>query len=166
MTPIVRQIAEADWAGIVELERQAYRKLGLSENPAVLRSRAATSPATSMVAEIGGELAGYLIALPYPPGGCPDLIHPETAAHESANLHLHDLVTDTRWRGRGLGGLLLDRLVRRGRDRACTEISLVAVGQSRRFWQNRGFVARPGVPLAPGYRAPATYMTRHLDREG
>ncbi|GIF12698.1 GNAT family N-acetyltransferase [Actinoplanes teichomyceticus] len=166
MTPVVRRLTAADWPRVIALESEAYRGRGLSESPAALRSRARVSPSTALVVDIGGEVAGYLLALPYPPSGCPDLTRCETAVHRSANLHLHDLVVAGRARRTGLGGLLLGHLVRQARDAGCERISLVSVAGSSRFWAARGFVAQPGVRVPPGYGAGAMYMSRRLDKEG
>ena len=75
----IRHITEADWDGIVELESRAYTGLGLSEGRAALRSRAAISPGTCFVLDVGSGPAGYLLALPYPALSYPDLERTEEA---------------------------------------------------------------------------------------
>jgi predicted N-acetyltransferase YhbS len=158
MTPVVRPIAERDWPEIVALESEVYRDAGLSESPEALASRAA--PATSFVLDAGGEIAGYLMALPYPRCRCPDLTRAEETAYESANVHLHDLVVAGRYRRTGLGGRLLRHLVAAAGAQAYEMISLVSVGGSRRFWSAHGF--RPHLQIAPpgSYGPDATYMSR------
>ncbi|MCK7622179.1 GNAT family N-acetyltransferase [Streptomyces sp. RS10V-4] len=164
--PGIRAVAEDDWDGITALESRAYAALGLSEEPAALRSRARSSPATCFVLDVRGRLAGYLLALPYPPYRYPDLTRAEAdraAAAPTRNLHLHDLVVDGPCRGRGLGGQLLRHLMATaaatgGYDR----LSLVAVAGSRTFWAAHGFTAHPGVVPAGAYGPDAVYMTRPL----
>jgi ornithine decarboxylase len=165
MSPIVRGIADRDWARIIALEAEAYRDKGLSESPDALRSRAGASPDTSFVIESGGEVAGYLLALPYPEFHCPDLTGAEAVVHESANLHLHDLVIAGDRRRAGLGGLLVRHLISAARARAYERISLVSVAGSQDYWAGHGFRPAPRAVLAPGYGPGAAYLSRPLDQE-
>ncbi|MCI3275124.1 GNAT family N-acetyltransferase [Streptomyces cylindrosporus] len=160
----IRHLADADWDAVVELESHAYAALGLSEGRAALRSRADASPETCFVLDVGGQPAGYLLALPYPPFKYPDLERSEPAgARATRNLHLHDLVVTERLRGRGLGQCLLEHLSLAAGARGFERISLIAVGRSERFWSARGFTAYPGI--APGgYGANAVYMSRSTKR--
>lgn len=158
----VRPVAEGDWAGIVLLEGRAYTPLGLSEEPAVLRSRARSSPSTCFVLESGTRLAGYVLALPYPASAVPDLGRGEVTAFRSRNLHLHDLVIAEDLRGRGLGRRLLEHLAATARSSGYEEISLVAVGGSDTFWSANGFTARDGIADPATYGAGAVYMSMAL----
>ncbi|MFF7551780.1 GNAT family N-acetyltransferase [Streptomyces olivaceus] len=75
----VRLLADRDWDAVVALERDAYSGLGLSEDRAALQSRAAASPDTCFVVDVGPRTAGYVLALPYPPHRYPDLARTEDA---------------------------------------------------------------------------------------
>ncbi|MGP3987185.1 GNAT family N-acetyltransferase [Streptomyces sp. 3N207] len=158
----IRGIVEGDWDAIVELERDAYAGLGLSEGRAALQSRAYASPGTCFTLDVGSRAAGYVLALPYPAFSCPDLERTEhTAALPAGNLHLHDIVVARPLRRRGLARLLLHHLTRTARARGDERISLVAVGGSDRFWSARGFVAHPKVlPSGSGYGTDAVYMSK------
>ncbi|MER6163546.1 GNAT family N-acetyltransferase [Streptomyces violaceorubidus] len=158
----VRALADGDWDAVVALERDAYTGLGLSEGRAALQSRAAASPETCYVVDVGARTAGYLLALPYPPHRYPDLTRTEAArgAPEPGNLHLHDIVVAPELRRRGLARHLLHRLTDTARARGDGRISLVAVGGTERFWSARGFVAEPGVVPAGAYGDGAVYMSR------
>ncbi|MFD8810548.1 GNAT family N-acetyltransferase [Streptomyces sp. NPDC059627] len=158
----VRHITDADWDAIAALESRAYTELGLSEGRAALRSRADASPETCFVLDIGAQPAGYVLALPYPPFGYPDLERAEeplVPSRPSRNLHLHDIVVAEPLRGRGLGARLLDHLALAAAARGFERISLVAVGRSEPFWSARGFTAYPGIS-PDGYGANAVYMSR------
>ncbi|MEV5958106.1 GNAT family N-acetyltransferase [Streptomyces sp. NPDC051987] len=158
----IRAITDADWDAIAALESRAYAELGLSEGRAALRSRADASPETCFVLDAGSRPAGYVLALPYPPFGYPDLgraEQPQDPARPPRNLHLHDIVVAERLRGRGLGGRLLDHLTLAAAARGFERISLIAVGRSEPFWSARGFTAHPGV-CPDGYGANAVYMSR------
>jgi GNAT superfamily N-acetyltransferase len=158
----IRHITDTDWDTIVALESRAYTALGLSEGRAALRSRADASPGTCFVLDVGSRPAGYLLALPYPSFGYPDLARTETPAlpvRSARNLHLHDIVVTERLRGRGLGQRLLNHLTLTACSRGFERISLIAVGHSEPFWSARGFTPHPGISPG-GYGANAVYMSR------
>ncbi|MEU9339850.1 GNAT family N-acetyltransferase [Streptomyces sp. NPDC048278] len=158
----IRAIADADWDAITAMESRAYTELGLTEGRAALRSRADASPETCFVLDVGSRQSGYVLALPYPSFGYPDLERAEQPALTSLpprNLHLHDLVVVERLRGRGLGRRLLNHLTWTATARGFERISLIAVGRSEPFWSARGFTAHPGVS-PDGYGANAVYMSR------
>ncbi|MGF1427758.1 GNAT family N-acetyltransferase [Kitasatospora sp. LaBMicrA B282] len=155
---IIRAIEERDWPGIAALETAVYTPLGLSEGRAALESRARTSPATCFVLEHDRRTAGYLLALPYPPGRFPQLDRPEGSAERSDNLHLHDLVIGAPHRGRGLARQLLAHLTATAAAAGYRRISLVAVGGSDTFWAAQGFAGCPEVAVPDGYGPGALYM--------
>ncbi|MFK0115356.1 GNAT family N-acetyltransferase [Streptomyces sp. NPDC090994] len=157
----VRRITGTDWDAVAALEHDAYAPLGLSEGRAALQSRAAASPETCFVLDVGGRTAGYLLALPYPALSVPALGRIErAAAAPPGNLHLHDIVVAPALRRRGLARHLLRRLAGTARVRGDERISLVAVGGSDRFWTARGFVPHPDVTPPGGYGPDAVYMSR------
>jgi ribosomal protein S18 acetylase RimI-like enzyme len=159
----IRRIADDDWDSIVTLEASAYEGSGLSEAPAVLRSRASASPATCLVLEVSQQIAGYVLSLPYPEFHYPDLARAEDLAARpcsSRNLHLHDLVIADGSRRRGLGNLLLQHLTATARSSRYQRISLVAVGGSDTFWSGCGYRAHRELPLSKDYGANAVYMSK------
>ncbi|MFE0809143.1 GNAT family N-acetyltransferase [Streptomyces sp. NPDC058794] len=158
----VRRMAAGDWDTVVSLERDAYTGRGLSEGRAVLQSRAAASPDTCFVLDVGARTAGYLLALPYPFRRYPELERAEgtATAPGPGNLHLHDIVVAPDLRRRGLARHLLRHLTGTARTRGDERISLVAVGGTRPFWAARGFVPHPGVVPEGAYGADAVYMSR------
>ncbi|WP_217170989.1 GNAT family N-acetyltransferase [Streptomyces sp. AC512_CC834] len=160
----VRPLADEDWDAVVALERDAYTGLGLSEGRAALQSRAAASPDTCFVADVGARTAGYVLALPYPPHHYPDLTRTEGTAPAlpPGNLHLHDIVVAPGLRRRGLARHLLRHLTGTARARGDERISLVAVGGTERFWSARGFVAEPGVVPVGAYGQGAVYMSKSV----
>ncbi|MBZ6130009.1 GNAT family N-acetyltransferase [Streptomyces olivaceus] len=168
----VRPLADRDWDAVVALERDAYSGLGLSEDRAALQSRAAASPDTCFVVDVGPRTAGYVLALPYPPHRYPDLARTEDAEPPArpsgptsgsggwGNLHLHDIVVAPGLRRCGLARHLLHHLTGTARARGDERISLVAVGGTEGFWTARGFVAQPGVVPAGAYGGGAVYMSK------
>jgi ribosomal protein S18 acetylase RimI-like enzyme len=160
----IRYISDTDWDAIAAMESRAYAQLGLSEGRAALRSRADVSPETCFVLDVGSEIAGYVLALPYPLFGYPDLEHAEESLvsfHRPRNLHLHDIVVAERLRGRRLGGRLHDHLILAAAARGFERISLVAVGGSEPFWSAHGYIAYPSISPS-GYGVNAVYMSRTM----
>ncbi|MFI8435685.1 GNAT family N-acetyltransferase [Streptomyces sp. NPDC079020] len=156
----VRHIADSDWDGIVALESSAYSDISLSEGRAALESRAQASPATCFVLDHGGRITGYVLALPYPRFQYPELTRGEEVIFHSRNLHLHDIVVDEEFRGRGLARRLLHHLTVTAGAKTYEHISLISVGDNETFWAANGFHAHPHVPLPRSYGATAVYMSR------
>jgi GNAT superfamily N-acetyltransferase len=164
----IRQVADGDWDTIVRLEYAAYAALGLSEDRAALESRVHASPGTCFVAQRGGRVAGYLLALPYPAFQYPDLARAEQGAFQSDNLHLHDLVVARSLRRTGVARRLLDHLTATAESLAFDRISLVAVAGSEVFWSANGFTAHHEAAPPQNYGTHAVYMSRAVraDRAG
>ncbi|MFE9426452.1 GNAT family N-acetyltransferase [Kitasatospora sp. NPDC006697] len=160
MTLVPRPVTEEDWPAIVALEAATYAASGLSEAPEVLVSRA--GPRTSFVLADGAEIAGYLLALPYPRFRFPDPARSEAAPFVSTNLHLHDLVVAAAHRRRGKGRRLVGHLLAEARRQAYDTVSLVAVGDAAGFWAAQGFVRHPEIMLPAGYGPGAAYLSRPL----
>ncbi|GAA2077012.1 GNAT family N-acetyltransferase [Streptomyces albiaxialis] len=155
----VRLLSDGDWSAVARLEARVYGPLGLSEGEEALASRARISPGTCYAVDSGAHLAGYLVALPYPPFRSPDLARTEHTKFRTANLHLHDLAVAERFRGRGLARRLLERLTATARDERYERISLIAVAGSAPFWTARGFRPHREVALPASYGTDATYMS-------
>jgi ribosomal protein S18 acetylase RimI-like enzyme len=155
----IRHVSDSDWDSIVALEASTYEASGLSEGRVELKSRADVSPATCLVLEIGQQIAGYVLSLPYPKFQCPDLNRTEEFAFRSRNLHLHDLVIADRFRHGGLGTHLLNHLTATAGASGYEWISLVAVAGSDTFWSANGYCAFPRLLLPTSYGAGAVYMS-------
>ena len=169
--PRVRAVAETDWDAIAEIEHATYAGLGLSEGREALRGWAALSADTCFVLELDRRVAGYLLALPYPPGDSPSLGRPERtdttrvaeADAVSGNLHLHDLVLAEDVRGRGLSKLLLRRLDAVATARMFERVCLVSVGGSEGFWAAAGYEAHREVAVEASYGPLAVYMSKPVE---
>ncbi|WP_318200785.1 GNAT family N-acetyltransferase [Streptomyces sp. SCL15-4] len=159
MNDLIRGITEADWPRLAALESEAYADLSLAEGEDLLRSRARASAGTCFVLEHDGLLAGYVLALPYPRFRCPALGSPEQAVHDTANLHLHDIVVSAPLRRRGLGTRLVRHLTATAAARGFTTLSLVAVGDKEPFWRAHGYRAHPSATVPPEYGRDAVYMS-------
>ncbi|MCM2417754.1 MULTISPECIES: GNAT family N-acetyltransferase [unclassified Streptomyces] len=158
----LRRLADTDWDEVVALEARAYAASGLSEGPEVLRSRGRVSPATCFVLEHEGQFGGYLLALPYPPGQCPDLTLTEASDHRSANLHAHDFVITEALRARGLSPHFVRQIEQEARSQGFDRISMVAVQRSHVLWRRLGYAAHAEVGLPESYGTEAVYMSKAL----
>ncbi|MDX6332640.1 MAG: hypothetical protein QOI83_5025 [Streptomycetaceae bacterium] len=156
----IRHVSDGDWSGIVALEASAYTDSALSEERAALESRAHASPATCFVLDFEQQIAGYLLALPYPMFQYPDLSRMEETIFHSRNLHLHDLVIGEGFRGRGLAKRLLHRLTVTAGSKMYERISLIAVAGSETFWSANEYKAHHEVALPRSYGANAVYMSK------
>ncbi|MFI9427618.1 GNAT family N-acetyltransferase [Streptomyces achromogenes] len=159
MNDLIRGVTEADWPRLAALESEAYADLSLAEGEEALRSRARASAGTCFVLERDGRPAGYVLALPYPRFCCPALGSPEPAVHDTANLHLHDIVVSAPLRRRGLGTRLVRHLTETARACGFATVSLVAVGDKETFWRARGYRTHPSAPVPPEYGRGAVYMS-------
>lgn len=156
---LIRHISDSDWVDITDLEARAYTDCALSEDRPALESRRRVSPDTCYVLDLGQQVVGYLLALPYPMFQYPDLTRAEETAFHSRNLHLHDLVIAERVRGRGLAKHLLHHLTATARARMYKRISLIAVAGSDTFWSANGYRTYPEVVLPSSYGTNSVYMS-------
>ncbi|MFC9691476.1 GNAT family N-acetyltransferase [Kribbella sp. NPDC056951] len=158
----VRPIIDTDWPHIAELEQAAYGPLGLSEGENALRSWRALSPDTCFVLGEPGAVRGYVLALPFPYGGYPQLGLSAGALAGSPNLHLHDLAVAPAFRRTGLGRSLVTHLDAVAGDLGYRRISLIALSGTFPFWSSNGFRPDPAVPAPTGYGDNARYLTKVL----
>ncbi|MDX6354860.1 MAG: hypothetical protein QOF98_1763 [Streptomyces sp.] len=161
----VRRISDSDWSGIVALESSVYTDFALSEGRAALESRAHASPTTCFVLDLGLQVVGYVLALPYPMFQFPDLARTEESVFPSRNLHLHDLVIAEEFRGRGLATHLLRHLTETAGSQEYERISLVAVAGSAAFWSAKGYRAHHEVALPGSYGTNAVYMSKAVPED-
>ncbi|MFJ9928440.1 GNAT family N-acetyltransferase [Streptomyces misionensis] len=156
----IREISARDWPRLAALEHEAYAHLLLAEGEELLRSRAASSPATCFALDADGRLAGYALALPYPHLDCPDPTRPEHAVHHATtNLHLHDLVISAPLRRRGIGSRLARHVTGVAAALGFETVSLVAVDGKETFWRGNGYEPHHEARVPAAYGRDALYMS-------
>lgn len=123
--------------------------------------RLALSPDLCFVLAEGEDVAGYLIAYPWPLGRIPPLNSLLGALPEARDaLYLHDLALRPGARGGGHARTILDMLFARA---AGTPIALVSVNDSAAFWRAQGFAESAAPDIAAklaSYGDDARYMVR------
>ena len=68
---------------------------------------------------------------------------------------IYDMIVLPNYQGQGIGGEILDRLVKKAQQTGIRDIQLFCARGKRPFYENRGFVARPGDAPGMQYRRPA-----------
>lgn len=128
----IRLAAGADANALAALYRQLTGDARTRVLPARLDALADGARAQVLVCECGGELAGTAWL-----GFCEDIMY-----GEQPFAVLENVVVDARWRGRGLGAMLLREAERRSLARDCSKIMLLSsIGRedAHRFFLGAGF---------------------------
>jgi ribosomal protein S18 acetylase RimI-like enzyme len=154
-----RQMTAGDLDGVVAVARVAFPDH--PEDRPCFAERLALSPSLCFVLAEGDDVAGYLIAYPWPLGRIPPLNSLLGALPEARDaLYLHDLALRPDARGGGHVRAILDTLFARAGDRP---IALVSVNESAAFWRAQGFAEQRAPDVAAklaSYGADARYMVR------
>jgi ribosomal-protein-alanine N-acetyltransferase len=150
----LREMTAADLPAVLDLEHALFGDEAWTEGMLASELAGVASGRYYLVADDGGELAGYA-GLLTPGGGQADVL---TLA-----------VAEQRW-GQGLGAALLDALLAEAGRRGCSEVFLevrVDNVRAQRLYQRRGFVE---IGIRRGYYQPsgtdALVMRLSLDRPG
>lgn len=163
---ICRAMQLRDLEVVIRIQAEAYID-EILETDEVIYTRFAQTPDTSWVAERNGEVCGYLVGYQsvlgeVSPWGSEFMHKPQSTA-----LYLHDLAISKSATGCGLGPLLVNHALMEARQRELPAAALVAVQNSKSFWQKLGF--NEFVQLdeiqqlnLASYSGPAIYMTREL----
>jgi GNAT superfamily N-acetyltransferase len=134
----IRPAGTKDLAAIMQLQLESY-EASLREPASLFETIIGASPDTCLAAEHEGVMTGYLLAHPIPDDfksfgtGPPPLSGSETV------LYLHDMCVGTAHRNEGVGRLLFDALSAHLQSEDFTKIAAIAVQDSEKFWEKRGF---------------------------
>jgi len=152
-----RAMTADDLDGVVAVARVAFPDH--PEDRPCFAERLALAPDLCFVLVEGGDVAGYLVAYPWPLGSIPPLNSLLGALPEVRDaLYLHDLALRPDARGSGHARTILDTLFARAGD---DPIALVSVNDSAAFWRGQGFVEQPALAAKlASYGPGARYMVR------
>lgn len=165
-----RAMHAADVATVIRIQAQAYID-DIQEADEVIRARFHQAPGASWVVERKGEVCGYLVGYRSCLGEVTPLGFRFCHKPEADTLYLHDLAICPSATGHGLGPRIVQHALAEARQQHLRHAALVAVQNSKRFWEKLGFRALED--LGPHqqahlrtYAGPAHYMARPLIARG
>jgi len=138
----------------------------MQEPGPVVLARLRAAPGTTLVACDGQGICGYVVAYPSRLGAVTPLGERFEPAPDADTLYIHDLAVAPRALGQGLARRLVAGLFERAPALGLPSAALVAVQDSRRFWEGQGFAAggpaHGSAQALASYPGGALYMTRTL----
>lgn len=161
----VRQLTDRDFDAVDRIQRSAYSPDFL-EDLAVFADKFARYPAGCWVAQVNGQIVGYLFSLPgyfsAPP--CLNTLLDEQVCAPDCYF-IHDVAVHPAQCGQGVAQLLIESASTHAAARGFSDIALVAVQDSRGFWERKEFQLVPeSVPAVEAvrrsYGSQAHYMIR------
>jgi ribosomal protein S18 acetylase RimI-like enzyme len=177
MTITLRPMLDADLPAVLAVQAACYPP-AMQEAFDVVLARLRAAPETCLVASDGeGEGAGvgdpvcaYVFAYASRLGAVTPLGAGFAPAPDADTLYIHDLAVAPHALGRGLARRLATELAALGLARGLPHAALVAVQDSRRFWEGLGFAAHPPGPrdaaALASYPGGALYMARACCQSG
>jgi ribosomal protein S18 acetylase RimI-like enzyme len=137
----VRVMRTQDLPAVLAIQATCYTQIE-PESRLAFESKLAASPDSCFIAELGGCVVGYLMALPWELSG-PPALHLETCRLPPVPdcLYLHDLAVEPAARAAGTGKALVDAFFAHLRSTELGRASLVAIQDSIAYWQRHGFSA-------------------------
>lgn len=166
MTPTLRPMRTSDIPAILAIQAEAYSDM-LLESAEVIALRLQASPELAWVATDAQGPCAYLFGYRSRAGIVTPLDGAFSEPDDPDCLYLHDLAVARRAAGRGIGPLLVQRLLDHARAQRLRYSALVSVQDSEAFWSRLGYAPasdldeRQQAHLA-SYGVPARYMVQAL----
>jgi predicted N-acetyltransferase YhbS len=163
----IRTMREADLHAVLAVQAACYPP-AMQEAAEVVLARLRTAPGTVLVACDAERVCAYVFAYPSRLGAVTPLGAGFEPAPAADTLYIHDLAVAPRALGQGLARRLVAALL--DANQALPWSALVAVQDSRRFWEGQGFAVQDageeGARRLATYPGGALYMARGADRPG
>lgn len=156
----IQPIVETTWPEILSLQEKAYL-LVEPESLDVLKDKWSRSPSSCFIYRDGEQLMGYLLAHAWNKDRPPKLFQKLPEATNGNIMFLHDLAVADAALGKGIGSKLINHLVKVAALSGYKKIRLVAVQNSRLFWQKHGFTP-VDISVCESYGADARLMQREV----
>jgi ribosomal protein S18 acetylase RimI-like enzyme len=161
----IRGANEHDMDRILEIQSKCFRP-GYHESRDSLFSKIKSSSDTCITAIVGNEIAGYFFSVPtdfYEPPVFNSTQHILNSTHDC--LYLHDLSVDPKFRGMGIGSILLERLHEKAKEKSLNKLSLIAIDGLVPYWSKNGFSVVTVIPqklsdCLQSYGKSCTYMLK------
>lgn len=139
---------------------------GFFERAEVLAEKFALYRNGCYLLEVGEKPAGYVLSHPWRFGELPSLdTILDALPADPDTYYIHDLALLPLTRGLGAAKKIVDGLTKHAGAMGFATMSLVAVNNSRPFWEKQGFAVEERPELAgklAAYEAGAHYMVRRL----
>ena len=161
----IRGANEHDMDRILEIQSKCFRP-GYHESRDSLFSKIKSSSDTCIIAVVGNEIAGYFFSVPtdfYEPLVFNSTQHILNSTPDC--LYLHDLSVDPKFRGMGIGSILLERLHEKAKEKSLNKLSLIAIDGLVPYWSKNGFSVVTVIPqklsdCLQSYGKSCTYMLK------
>ena len=161
------RMGEDDFGAVLGIQIELF-PAELQEDVSILRRRCELFAEGCWAIKADGEVVGYVVSNPWTLA-CPPMLgtYIERLPEKPDCVYLHDIAIHPRMGGRGLGGRAVAEFKQFVREAGYARISLVAVMDSRGFWEKQGFTEAPlnaedRESLAEHYGPGACYMTLEL----
>lgn len=155
----------ADIPSVLEIQALCYTEL-VPESGDSLKAKLSASPATCHVACQQDRVIAYLISLPGLFDSPPELNAATCNLPPNPDsLYLHDVAVAPSARKSGAGTALVQQFIAQTGELNFSHASLIAVQNSRLYWQRHGFcpvLPTPAIRVKlASYGNNAVYMERH-----
>ena len=150
-------------ADVLRIQEHCYTDIE-PESAESLQAKIVAAPGTCLIAESSEGAMGYLIAVPIIYPHLPALNSPTfTLSAVADTLYIHDLALANAARGNGTAQAMVRAVITAAKLGGLSRACLVAIQNSRRFWEQFGFkaVATPGSEIASklaSYGGSARFM--------
>lgn len=158
MLVTVRLIDPSDWPAIDVIQQQAYPE-SLHEDLTVLQQKQQLSPDTCWVVVDGDDqVLGYLLTHRWHDATQPPSLDTTLQSAEGPILYIHDMALSVNAQGLGLSMQLWRVLLDYVREHQVHQLALIAVNDSKDFWQHKGFEHPTLLSVEKGYGDSAYLM--------
>ena len=137
---LVRNAREQDIATVIEIDAEAFASYGAAEKPETFQLRLTAFPNGFIILVAENEIAGYGCSEKWLTEHEPGLDDNPLATHQPDGriLCITGMAVKTKYRGRGYGLRILDKLIEISHLEGCKKI-VVETAHAQGLFQKRGF---------------------------
>lgn len=136
----IKLLSLSDISKVMQLQKEVYFAIE-PETERVMQRKIELSPSGCLGAWCNGELAGYILSHPWNSSkACPQLgEYLECLPKVPNSWYIHDLAISSKFRGYGVGKILVNSVFEIAKENGFSTIQLVAIQGSSSFWVRFGF---------------------------
>lgn len=135
----IQQMNENDLDKVMIIQSLAYIPQ-YCENMEVYRDKLDKFPFGCWIAEIDGEIIGYLISHPYLIDNPPKLDSTIDDIPKNPDCYfIHDVAVNPDFRDKGIGKILCEKAKSLAKEHNLNNMALISVQNSHPFWEKMGF---------------------------